>query len=122
MTEHSAHDLCESDHAPFPYEGCRAVLTLSLGEFEGLIPDLDMFFSRIAGYASVVIKVDSWPASRFSRAEADLANSFFEEHPEYELLERDITDDLAPDLAEQLRFFEQLRVEILKLARERERI
>ena len=123
MTEPAAlHDLYESDHSPFPYEGCRAVLALWPGEFDGLIPDLDMFFFRIAGYASAVSKVDSWPASRFSQARADLANSFFEEHPEYELLQRDITDELAPDLAEQLRFYEHLRAEILKLARERERI
>ena len=123
MTEPTAlHDLYQSDHSPFPYEACRAVLALSPGELDGLIPDLDMFFFRIAGYASVVNKVDSWSASRVTQARADLANSFFEEHPEYELLQRDITDELAPDLAEQLRFHEHLRVEILKLARERERI
>ena len=116
------HDLYESDHSPFPYEGCRAVLALAPGEFEGLIPDLDLFFSRIAGHASVVSKINSWSSSRISQAKAELVNSFFEEHPEYELLQRDITDELAPDLAEQLRFYEHLRVEILKLARERERI
>lgn len=123
MTEPTAlHDLYESDHPPFPYEGCCAVLALSPGEFDGLIPDLDMFFSRIAGYASAVNKVDSWSASRVAQARADLANSFFEEDPEYELLQREITDALAPDLAEHLRFYEHLRVEILRLAREYERI
>jgi hypothetical protein len=64
-----------------------------------------------------------WPraccASTLSRRRIEGAG---EEHPEYELLQRDITDELAPDLAKQLRFNEHLRVEILRLLREGQRI
>lgn len=109
--------LAESANSPFPYEGCRTVMARNSGEYEGLIPDLDLYFSTIAGYASAASRISSWDANRLQRARNDLACSFFELHPEYELLTREIDDDIAPDLAEQLRFHEELRTRLLALVR-----
>jgi hypothetical protein len=115
-------ELFESDQSAFPYDGCRAVLALSAGEYGGLIPDLDLYFFRIAGYAGSVKTMRTWPMDRLRKAREDLANSFFEENPEYELLQRDITDEIAPDLASRLRLFEELRTRLLRFAKELERV
>src|SRR5260221_6138942 len=123
MSEPTAiQQWCEADYTPFPYEDCRTLLALSPGEYDGLIPDLDLYFSTIAGYASSASRVHSWSADGLRQLRQDLASSFFEDHPEYELLQRDISDDVTPNLSARLRLYDELRIELLQLARDHERI
>jgi hypothetical protein len=108
--------IFESDRSAFPYEDCRA-LQSRLAEAEGLVPALDHHFATIAGYASSAARIDKWSAERLASMRRDLANSFFEEHPEYELLQQFITRADTPELFAALESFEQLRVSLLGVAR-----
>lgn len=47
------------DRGPFPYRDCRMLLEGTSG-YEELIPDLDSYFSRLAGYASSGPRLLQW--------------------------------------------------------------
>jgi hypothetical protein len=103
---------------PFPYDDCRFVLGQGAEHADALIPTLDLYFSTIAGYASSARRIAHWSADRVVTAKADLANSFFENHPEYELLLRYIDRGSIPDLVEDLESYEILRLKLVKLLHE----
>ncbi len=109
-------NLFESDKSRFPIEGCRALVALRFKQ-DDLVPNLDVYFSTIAGYASSAATISTWAQERVERARDDLASSFLERYPDYEALFRDINDSTAPDLAWRLDLYEELRTKLLELIR-----
>lgn len=110
-------DLAATDQGPFPYEDCRYLLRTNPGEYEQLIPDLSSHFMTIAGYASNASQIEEWTEERIRLAREHLSNPFFENHPEYELLQRQISPEDTPHLADRLGLYEDLRQKILDLTR-----
>ncbi len=80
-----------------------------------LIPDLDLYLSDLAGYASWGKKILDWPKEKMMEAQAKLAKTFFELHPQYLSLAPLITETKTPALASQMALYEKLRIEILDL-------
>jgi hypothetical protein len=64
----------EDDRHPFPYEGCRFLLANLGDEFKILIPDLDTYFSEIAGYSSWGPSILKWPEEKVREAHGRVAS------------------------------------------------
>jgi hypothetical protein len=104
----------EEARGPFPYEGCRW-LRSQFGVGENLIPNLDMWFSAVAGFCSRGKRLLSLFSIEIPDARGIVSLSFFDKHPEYALLERHITADAVPDLYEALKLYERMRTKLLEL-------
>ena len=105
----------EARREPFPYDGCRKLLREGSGRYEGLIPDLDMYLSDIAGYCSSGSRILRWQGAKIKEAEERLKQSFFERHPQYQPLESLITETDTPDLYTCLAVHEAVRKKLLKV-------
>jgi hypothetical protein len=105
----------EEGLSPFPYEDCRVLLDGLGDEYEGFIPDLDMWCSSIAGYSSWGKRIVRWSEQQLIEARGLMSTGFFDEHPEYATLERHIRPESAPDLHDELRLYEGLRIKLLEL-------
>lgn len=102
----------EACRTPFPYEGLRQLLGEAEATYDGLIPDLDMYFSTIAGYCSWGSRLLKWDNEKVDQVIANLESGFFEKHPRYKPLESIITQ---PDLVAKLNIYETMRVELRHL-------
>ncbi len=100
---------------PFPYEDCRQVMEEAGMKDTALIPDLDIYLSDLAGYASWGKKILDWPREKMLEAQAKLARTFFDLHPQYAPLAPLITETKTPDLASRIAVYEKLRIEMLDL-------
>ncbi|MGH9769185.1 MAG: hypothetical protein ACREAB_17295 [Blastocatellia bacterium] len=100
---------------PFPYEDCRRVMDEAGMKDSALIPDLDLYLSNLAGYASWGKKILDWPREKMLEARARLTKTFFELHQQYLSLAPLITETKTPDLAFQMALYEKLRIEMLDL-------
>jgi uncharacterized protein YecE (DUF72 family) len=107
--------LDRRDRGPFPYEGCRRAKAQDReGVFENLIPDLDLYFSDIAGYRSSGKRILRWSEEKLDEARQRLARTFFDRHPIYVSLQSLRRED-APDLFERMHETERARVVLLRL-------
>jgi len=100
---------------PFPYEDCRRVMEEAGMKGAALIPDLDLYLSDLASYASWGKKILDWSRESILEARVKMEKSFFELHPKYLPLASLITEMKTPDLAFQMALYEKLRIEILNL-------
>jgi hypothetical protein len=100
---------------PFPYEDCKRVMEESGMKGTVLIPDLDIYWSDLAGYASLGKKILNWPRGKMLEARARMEKSFFELHPKYLSLAPLITEMKTPDLTSRMALYEKLRVEMIDL-------
>ncbi len=100
---------------PFPYAGCRTLIRDAGKAYEGLIPDLDLYFSDIAGYCSWGRAILKWPKKKLSEAGDKLDKSFFEKHPHYQSLQPAVSETGTPDLYESLKLYEKMRGNLLNL-------
>ena len=107
--------LYRKDRGPFPYAGCRFILQGLEDEFDGLIPDLNLWSMDIAGFASQSYKIKNWPVEKLRMAQGLISLRFFDKHPEYRVLERSITSEETPDLYERLKLYEEMRRKLLEL-------
>ncbi len=105
----------EEARSPFPYDGCRWLLSDFGDEFEDFIPDLNMWSSDIAGCCSWGKRIVRWSEERVLQARGAMSLSFFDQHPEYAMLERLIAEVDTPDLYEYLRLYEQMRKKLVDL-------
>ena len=105
----------EGFRGQFPYTDCRKLLSIDTKLYEGLIPDLDLYFSDIAGYCSNVKRISKWSDERLREARKTLGRSFFEKHKRYEPLKLKITKANTPQLYERLTLSDQLRIKLLEL-------
>jgi len=100
---------------PFPYTGCRKLLHGKGISYEGLIPDLDLYFYEIASHCGGIKNILKWSQERLLAAQTQLSKSFFERHPEYQPLEPMITKEDTPDLYSHLMAHEKVRRMLLEL-------
>jgi len=100
---------------PFPYSGARKLRHDDGGIYEGLIPDLDLFASQIAGYCSWGKGILKWSEEKVDEAERTIGKSFFDKHPKYKPLEPLITEENTPDLHAWLTLQERIRSRLLEL-------
>jgi hypothetical protein len=105
----------EDDRHPFPYEGCRFLLAGMGDEFKSLVPDLDTYFSEIAGYSSWGPRILKWPEEKVREAHGRVSLSFFEQYPEYSVLQGLVSESATPDLYEDLALYEQMRGKLFGL-------
>ncbi len=105
----------EEDRGPFPYDDCRYLLQNNDERFEDLIPDLDTYFWGIARCCSSPWKLLKLSKEQLREIQGSLTTTFFEEYPQYRLLERQIDEVNTPDLHENLALYEKMRVMLLEL-------
>jgi len=105
----------EEARLPFPYDGCRTLLEGNEDEFEGFIPNLDLYFMDIAGYCSSGTAILKWPEDKVREAQSRICLTFFELYPQYGVLKNFISELAAPDLYEDLMLYEEMRSKLLEL-------
>lgn len=107
--------LDDRDRRPFPYDGCRKVKTQDRqGVLKDLIPDLDMYFSEIAGYRNSGKRILGWPQEKLEEAQRRLTRTLFDRHPMYISLQN-LHREEAPDLYDHMHETERARVVLLRL-------
>jgi len=105
----------EEARLPFPYDGCRTLLEGNEDEFEGFIPNLDLYFMDIAGYCSSGTAILKWPEEKVREAHGRISLTFFELCPLYCALQNFISESATPDLYEDLMLYEEMRSKLLEL-------
>lgn len=100
---------------PFPYPDIRKLCQGSIGGFEGLIPDMAMYFANLVGYCSWGNKMMKWSAKKIDEATVVLQKPFFEEFPQYKVLLPAITKKGVPDLYRDLENHEAVRKALLSV-------
>jgi hypothetical protein len=100
---------------PFPYKDCYKLRKLQPRVARDLIPDLDMFFSFVAGYSSSATELNNRPAAELRAAIPKLQKSFFDTAPRYRKLRKYITPRDTPDLHKELRVTNDLRQSLVIL-------
>ena len=105
----------EEARLPFPYDGCRTLLQGNEDEFEGFIPNLDLYFMDIAGYCSSGTTILKWPEEKVREAQSRISLTFFELCPQYCALQNFISESATPDLYEDLMLYEEMRSKLLEL-------
>jgi len=105
----------EEARLPFPYDGCRTLLEGNEDEFEGFIPNLDLYFMDIAGYCSSGTAILKWPEDKVREAQSRICLTFFELYPHHCTLKNFISESAAPDLYEDLTLYEEMRSKLLEL-------
>lgn len=100
---------------PFPHGDCRRLRAKAGGIYEGLIPDLDLYFWDVAKYCSLGKKLLRLPKDDLIKARATLERSFFEKHPEYLPLAALISETDTPTLRAEIELHDELRGKLLKI-------
>jgi hypothetical protein len=95
---------------PFPYEDCRFLIQ----EFEqittNLIPDLDLWMSKIAGYAGSGRRLMRLSASELRQIQDSISLRFLDELPQYSTIALfGLNSKHTPELAEVLDDYERMR-------------
>ncbi|MEN3333726.1 MAG: YxiJ-like protein [Blastocatellia bacterium] len=107
--------LYRKNRMPFPYTGCRFILHGLEDDFDGFIPDLNLWSMDIAGFASQSFRIKDWPVEKLRTGQGLMSLGFFDKHPEYRVLERFISSEETPDLYEKLKLYEKMRNKLLEL-------
>lgn len=103
---------------PFPYDDCRKLLANKNGDFEDLIPCLDLYFSRIAGYCSWGKRSLNWTSEKIEETRHGLRQSFFQKFPKYAALKSSINEKNTPELFNQLLVYDLMRLTLLDVLSE----
>lgn len=115
-----AKEICrmneEDWRGPFPREDCRYLIDENGDErFQDLYFDLDMYFAEIAAFSGSAQRILYLSKEKLMELKGRITASFFEEYPQYKLLEPQITESDTPDLYERIGVSEKIRLELLKL-------
>jgi hypothetical protein len=107
--------LRKRDAGPFPYEGCRWLQAAARERHDGLIPDLDVYLSEVAGYRSWGKKILKWSDEKIAAVEQRLGQSFFERFPNHAALQPLVTSPKASDVRRALHNVDQTREVLIQL-------
>jgi hypothetical protein len=102
----------------FPYLDCRKLQKLLPRVASELVPDLDMYFSFIAGYSSSAMRLDRRPQDEIRAALPKLRRSFYDWCPRYNRLATHITEVNTPSLFHDLEVADRLRLGLVTLIAE----
>lgn len=111
-------ELCK----PFPYEDCRRVKSAARikaeNDLTGLVPDLDHYFSFVAGFASSASGLRNRSREQLVKAIPWLEKGFFDWFPNYRPLESLINVEQTPWLFRELDITDSIRIELATIIRE----
>jgi hypothetical protein len=99
----------------FPYKDCRKLHRQNPSLTDRFIPDLDMYFSFIAGYTSSATSLAARPREEIRKAIPRLRLSFFETHPEYGPLQPFLTPQDCGTLYAKLHAADEMRHDLLTI-------
>jgi YxiJ-like protein len=99
---------------PFPYKDCYKLRKLQPLAHD-LIPDLDLYFSFVAGYSASATQLKNRPTEELRAAIPKLQKSFFDTMPRYRKLQKYITPKDTPNLHEELRVINDVRQSLVIL-------
>jgi hypothetical protein len=102
----------------FPYHDCYKLQKLHPRIAHALVPDLDVYFSFIAGYGSSATTLHQRPKAELRAALPKLKRSFYEACPKYKRLAKYITDTETPALFHDLEVSDRLRLGLANLIAE----
>ncbi len=102
----------QSFQGRFPYDDIRELFRKAGNAYEGFIPDLDLYFSTIAGYCSWGKRILNWKAEQRQKALAYASQSFFDRHAEYKPLLPFIEES---ELRTQLDLTDEMRTTLVRL-------
>jgi hypothetical protein len=102
----------------FPYQDCYKLQKLHPRIAHALVPDLDVYFSFIAGYGSSATTLHQRPNVELRDALPKLKRSFYEACPKYTRLSKYITDKETPALFHDLEVSDRLRLGLATLIAE----
>jgi hypothetical protein len=106
----------EEWRSPFPREDCNYLIDENSDDrFKDLCFDLDTYFAQLAGFACSTKRFLKLSADKLEELRGRIRTSFFEEYPQYALLERQIIELETPDLYERLQLCEKIRSQLLQL-------
>lgn len=97
----------------FPYKDCYALQKTSPKLTESLIPDLDEYFSFIAGYSSSATRLDARSKNELHDAVSKLKRSFFDKHPNYRPLGEAIAQTVT--LSRKIQVADELRRDLITI-------
>lgn len=97
----------------FPYKDCYALQKAYPQQTASLIPDLDEYFSFIAGYGSSATRLSARPVDELRNAVSKLNRSFFDKHPAYGPLEGAIAQTAT--LSRRMRVADELRRDLIRI-------
>ena len=101
-------------YGKFPYEDCHW-LRNNTAAGEELIPDLDIYFSDIAGFSSSASRLAERHIEQLEAYWPSMQLNFFEKFPQHKPLQEKINETDTPTLARELRSAEIVRLELLPL-------
>lgn len=101
--------------ASLPTAEITAVVHNKGVDLEDLRFDLIDYTSAIAGYCSWGKGILRWTSQQADEARSILSTSFFEQYPQYAVLQFLITEENTPGLYEELNNFESARIALLTL-------
>jgi hypothetical protein len=104
--------LGKTEVRPFPYEACRSAQRDD-PRYAALIPDLDSYFSELAGYRSWGRRILTWPEEKVESVRRRLEMSFGERFPAYRDLQTSSAD--RNELRKALETAERTRTLLLAL-------
>ena len=102
----------KSSESAFPYQKVRRLLQEAGISSHSLVPDLDLYFSTLAGYCSWGKRLLTWDDEKVEKAKAYATVGFFDRHPEYNSLVPFIDQS---DLHKELDIYEEMRTVLLAL-------
>lgn len=102
----------EVSRAAFPYKEVRKLLRKAGTKSDRLIPDLDLYFSTLAGYCSWGRRLLIWDDKKVQEAKVYVERGFYDRHPEYRSLRSFINES---ELNHQLEAYEEMRRDLLSL-------
>ena len=107
--------LFQESLRPFPSVDCKKAADLVGISYRDLKPDLDLYFSEIAGYCSWGRRIQKWPPSKMADVRRKLKLSFFERYPQYLCLANAITEAELPDLFRVVALHEDMRMSLAEI-------
>lgn len=102
----------EHSRTPFPYDSIRELVQQAGTSYNTLTPDLDLYFSTIAGYCSWGKGLLRWDDAKVEQAKAYASLGFFDRHQNYKPLVPLMRES---DLTKELDIYERMRTTLLVL-------
>jgi hypothetical protein len=109
--------LDTADRGAFPYADCRK-LQAGSERYRSIVPDLDAYLSKLAGYRSWGKRILTWADEKIGDVQSRLGSSFFERCPAYAERSAELTSADVPDLRHALDVAERTRLILLDLLTE----
>lgn len=103
---------------PFPLDDVGKLESVNAEQWQYLHMGLDLYFAKVAGYASRADRLHRKPTAVLVEAREKLSKAFFEQNPHLAVYRNSITREDTPHLFEDMELVEAMRNELLGLLAE----